>query len=87
MMRVKHITKKVEIDTDREKIANFLNMDYNDVRVHEAPNTYIVDISENEKAQSAYKARNPFGNGSRPNSFDFNQEILVRWDSDKLQAM
>jgi len=87
MMRVKHILPKVEIDSDREKISEFLNVDYNDIRIHEAPNTYIINIKDNQEAQEAYKLRNPFGNGVRPNTFDFSKDILVRWQDDKLQAM
>ena len=87
MMRVKDIAPKTKIDPDREKIAEFLDMGYDDVKPHEAPGTYIVDLSNNLNGQNAYKIRNPFGNGKIPYTFDFSQEILVRWQEDKLQAM
>jgi len=87
MMRVKDITPKTTIDSDRENIAKFLNIDYNDIIPHEAPQTYIVNIADNLEAQEAYKSRNPFGNGRIPNTWNFKDDILVRWQENKLQAM
>ena len=83
----KNLTSIAKIDTDREHIAEFMNIPYDEVLVHSAPKTYIVNIENNLDAQKAYKQRNPFGNGHRPNTFDFTQDILVRWNEDKLQAM
>ena len=86
-MRVKHITPKIKFDKNRQKISEFLNIEYDDIGVHEAPGTYIINIENNKEAQEAYKSRNPFGNSDRPNSFDFSKDILVRWQDNKLQAM
>ncbi len=87
MMRVKDITPITQPDSDRQNIAKFLCIDYNDITPHEAPNTYTVNIAENVDAQKAYKTRNPFGNGRIPNSWNFADDILVRWQENKLQAM
>ena len=87
MLRVKDVTAVKAQDTDRESIAEFLCIDYNDITPHESPTTYIVNLSDNVEGQRAYKTRNPFGNGNKPNSWNFADDILVRWQENKLQAM
>ena len=84
-MRVKHLNTDT-FDETRKLIADFFGLTYEEVQPHQVNGGYAIYINENEKAQEVYKKINPYGNSSRPGQFDFSQENLVSWDSDKQAA-
>ena len=83
MMRKKHITKET-IDEIRQKIADFLKLDYSEVIPTDVPECYVINISNNKEAQEIFKKSYPYGNTSIPKHFDFSNDMQVQWTGTKV---
>ena len=84
MMRKRNLP--VVEQSSRQMVADFFGVNIAEVAVEGPADTYSLNIKENKEAQAKYKEANQFGNGSRPGSYDFNEDILVMWNGKKVQA-
>ena len=73
-------TANTEAQDGRVELAKFFGLDVMLVVPQPQPETYSVIIGTNKEAQEQYKTINKFGNIGIPGGYDFNKEILVRWD-------
>jgi len=80
-------TRKTTVSIDEKSIIDFMQLSRGEIRISNVPDTFIILINNNKFAQEKYKERNPYGNGRIPKSYNFDDEILVRWQENKLQAM
>ena len=80
MLRLKHLKK--QSDDNIKYISEYFCISEDNVTSSSIPNTFIV-LLETEISQDKYKQMNPFGNSLIPKMYDFNQEILVRYDHDE----
>lgn len=74
----------IKIDEGKLAVAEFFGLTEKDVLAHEAPNTYIVDISENTDAQEQFKTIMPYGNAG-PKRYKFDKAMLFFWDGTKVK--
>lgn len=86
MFRVKGLNGEPVIDEGKAIVIEYFGLNANEVSVHEAPNTYILDLRNNIDAQEKYKVVMPWGNTGTPKKYDFTKSILVFWNGTKIQA-
>ncbi len=84
MLRKRSLPKAPETD-GRAEIAAFFGLDQSLVVPQVQPETFAIVIGTNKTAQEQYKKINQYGNVGIPGGYDFNKEILVRWDG-KVKA-
>ena len=73
-------TAQAEAQDGRTELAKFFGLDEALVIPQPQPETFAILISTNKAAQEQYKTINKYGNVGVPGGYDFNKEILVRWD-------
>lgn len=68
----------------RVEIAEFFGFEEKDVVPQIQPETFAIYIGTNKYAQDQYKTINKYGNVGIPGGYDFNKQILVRWNGTKV---